>query len=105
MTRAYNLQRQHAGDDAPGTLDAAFHLATLYRVQNDFNNAKSLFLRVLEGRKHLYGDDHRDTLEAVNGLAFIMVLEARVTARRSCTSRRWKPACEPTATAIRSRFI
>jgi tetratricopeptide (TPR) repeat protein len=70
LTRAYELQRRHAGDNAPDTLDAAFHLALLYRTQNDFLKAEPLFLRALEGKRRLYGDDHRDTLEAVDGLAY-----------------------------------
>jgi serine/threonine protein kinase/tetratricopeptide (TPR) repeat protein len=70
LTRAYDLQRQHAGDDAPDTLDAAHDLAWLYWLQNDFTKAEALYLRVHEGRRRLYGDDHRDTLKAVNGLAY-----------------------------------
>jgi serine/threonine protein kinase/tetratricopeptide (TPR) repeat protein len=71
LARAYQLQRQHAGEDAPDTLDAAFHLATLYRSQSDFAKAEPLFVRVLEARRRLYGDAHRETLRAVDGLAML----------------------------------
>jgi serine/threonine protein kinase len=70
LARAYDLQRQHAGDDAPDTLEAAFQLAWLYWIQNDFAKAEPLYLRVYEGRRRLYGDEHRETLKAVNGLAY-----------------------------------
>jgi eukaryotic-like serine/threonine-protein kinase len=69
LARAYELQRQHAGEDAPDTLDAALYLARLYRSQSDFSKAEPLFLRVLEGRRRLSGDDHRETLRAVFALA------------------------------------
>jgi serine/threonine protein kinase/tetratricopeptide (TPR) repeat protein len=69
LTRAYELQRQHAGEDAPDTLDAAFHLGKVYGFQSDFPKAEPLFLRVLEGRRRLYGDDDRETLDAVYALA------------------------------------
>jgi tetratricopeptide (TPR) repeat protein len=69
LVRAYEIQRQHAGEDAPDTLDAAFYLAAVYRTQNDLTKAEPLSLRVLEGRRRLYGDDHRETLRAVDALA------------------------------------
>src|SRR5262245_28803073 len=69
LARAYELQRQHAGEDAPDTLDAALYLARLYRSQSDFSRAEPLFLRVLETRRRLSGDDHRETLRAVYALA------------------------------------
>jgi tetratricopeptide (TPR) repeat protein len=71
LDRAYKLQRQHAGDDAPDTLDAGFELATLYWLQIDFAKAEPLFIQVLEGRRRLYGHDRGKTLEAVYGLAML----------------------------------
>jgi serine/threonine protein kinase/tetratricopeptide (TPR) repeat protein len=69
LARSYKLQRQHAGEDAPDTLDAAFYLALVYRSQSDFAKAEPLYLRVIDGRRRLYRDDHRETLLAVDGLA------------------------------------
>jgi len=41
----------------------------VYRTQSDFAKAEPLYLRVIDGRRRLYGDDHRETLRAVDGLA------------------------------------
>jgi tetratricopeptide (TPR) repeat protein len=71
LKRAYEIQQRHAGEDAPDTLDAAFHLAAVYRAQNDLTTAEPLSLRALEGRRRLYGDDHRETLRAVDALAML----------------------------------
>jgi serine/threonine protein kinase/tetratricopeptide (TPR) repeat protein len=71
LARAYELQRQHAGEDAPDTLDAAFYLAGVYRTQSDYSKSEPLLLRVIDGRRRLYGDDHRETLQAVDGLAML----------------------------------
>src|SRR5262249_60435106 len=69
LARAYELQPQHAGEDAPDTLDAAHYLARLYRYQSDFAKAEPLELRVLEARRRLNGNDHRKTLQAAFALA------------------------------------
>jgi serine/threonine protein kinase/tetratricopeptide (TPR) repeat protein len=71
LARAYELQRQHAGEDAPDTLDAAFYLAGVYATQSDYSKSEPLLLRVIDGRRCLHGDDHRETLQAVHGLAML----------------------------------
>jgi tetratricopeptide (TPR) repeat protein len=72
LVQAYRLQQQHAVEDSPGTLDTAFQLAELYRLQSDFSKAEPLFVRVVEGRCRLLGDDHPETLRAMNGLGWLL---------------------------------
>src|SRR5262249_58025741 len=69
LTRARDLLEQNAGEDAPDTLDAIFDLAFVYWRQGDLNKDEPLSLRVLEGMRRLYGDNHRDTLQVVEHLA------------------------------------
>jgi serine/threonine protein kinase len=73
LDRSYELQRQHAEEDAPHTLDSAFYLAMVYRSQSDFAKAEPLYLRVINGRRRFYGDDHRETLQAVDGLGQLCI--------------------------------
>jgi len=71
LTRAYQLQQQHAGLDHAETLDVAHSLAQLCWYQSDFAKAEPLFLRVIDGRRRLFGDDNPETLRAMNGLAML----------------------------------
>jgi serine/threonine protein kinase len=71
LTRAYQLQQQHAGVDHADTLDAAHSLAMLYWLQSDTAKAEPLFLRVIDGRRRLFGDKYPETLRAMNGLAML----------------------------------
>src|SRR5262249_51423917 len=69
LARAYALLVQHAGEDAPDTLAAGYHLGVTYQHLSDFARAEPLLLRVLEGRRRRHGDDHPETLWAVFSLA------------------------------------
>src|SRR5262249_42872630 len=68
LVQAYQLQQQHAGEDRPDTLDTALHLAELDWLQSDFSKAEPLFLRIVDGRRRLFGEEHQETLRALNGL-------------------------------------
>jgi serine/threonine protein kinase/tetratricopeptide (TPR) repeat protein len=68
LTQAHALQQQHAGEDHPDTLSAAFDLAQLYGLQGDSAKAEPLFLRALAQRRSLLGGDHPETLRAMIGL-------------------------------------
>jgi serine/threonine protein kinase len=68
LTQAYQLQQQHASLDHSDTLDAAYDLAMLYFFQSDFAKAEPLFMRVIDGRRRLFGDEHPETIRAMNGL-------------------------------------
>jgi hypothetical protein len=47
-------------------LQIIFNLAMFYKKLENFNDAKSLLLEYLNGRKLLLGDDHPDTVEVNN---------------------------------------
>jgi non-specific serine/threonine protein kinase/serine/threonine-protein kinase len=69
LTQAYDLYRQHAGEDDYDALGTASHLARLYSFQSDFSKAEPLALRVLDGRRRLLGDSHPESLLAMYHLA------------------------------------
>jgi non-specific serine/threonine protein kinase/serine/threonine-protein kinase len=73
LAQAYEMLRQHAGEDHAETLDAAYHLAELYYVQSDYAKAEPLFLRALDGRRRLLGDEDPATLQALSALGFLYV--------------------------------
>src|SRR5262249_48152001 len=50
-----------------------FSLAMLYWLQSDFSKAESLFLRVVDGRRRLFGAEHPETLRALHGLGLLYV--------------------------------
>ncbi|HXY36481.1 MAG TPA: serine/threonine-protein kinase [Planctomycetaceae bacterium] len=62
LAHAYSLQRQHAGEDDPDTLEAAYELALLHWSKSEFAEGEALLIAVLEGRRRLYGDSHKETL-------------------------------------------
>jgi serine/threonine protein kinase len=87
LVEAYTLERRHAGEDNPNTLNAAFHLARLYWLQSDFDKAEPLFLRVLDGRRRLFGDEHAETLRAMEGLASLYVFRSEPDRARPLFAR------------------
>jgi hypothetical protein len=52
-------------------------VALLYRTQGKYNEAGSLFIKVLEGRRRLLGSDHRDTIDARIQLSWIRILQKK----------------------------
>jgi serine/threonine protein kinase/tetratricopeptide (TPR) repeat protein len=73
LAQAYQMLRQHAGEDQAETLEAAYHLAKLYYFQSDYARAEPLFLRVVDGRRRRLGDEDPATLQALSALGFFYV--------------------------------
>jgi non-specific serine/threonine protein kinase/serine/threonine-protein kinase len=73
LTQAYQILQEHAGEHHADTLDAGYHLAELYRLQSDYAKAESLYLRVVDGRRRLLGDDDPATLQALSDLGRLYV--------------------------------
>ena len=68
LERALHLYQRELGEDDPSTLGSMNALGVLRRKQRQYDEAESLLIEALEGRRIKFGDDHPDTLESRNNL-------------------------------------
>jgi hypothetical protein len=61
--------RSVLGEESPWMLVYASDFAMLYIVFNQHENAESLYLKTIEMQRRVMGEEHRDTLVSMNGLA------------------------------------
>lgn len=54
----------------------------VYQAERKYLQAEPLYVKALEGRLHILGPDHPDTLRTLNNLAALYVDEAKCTRRR-----------------------
>jgi WD40 repeat protein/serine/threonine protein kinase/tetratricopeptide (TPR) repeat protein len=67
---ALELARLLLGDEDPNTLYFMKSLAGAYIEQGRYEQAELLYLKVLETRQRVQGDEHVDTLDAMNNVAW-----------------------------------
>ena len=59
------------GEEYPATLTSIANLASIYRNQGRWKEAKELEVRVIETRKRVLGEEHPSTLTSIANLASI----------------------------------
>ena len=72
FTRALELDRRVFGDDDPQTLGSQQQLGRLRRVQGRFEEARKLYEDTLARRRRVQGENHPDTVGAINDVAVIL---------------------------------
>lgn len=68
---ATKARKELLGRDHPNTLTSMANLATTYRNQGQWDQAKELEVEVMEAFKTKLGRDHPDTLLSMDNLAHI----------------------------------
>jgi tetratricopeptide (TPR) repeat protein len=63
-----------------------FYLAGLYSNQGRCDEAEPLFLETLDTQKRVLGDDHTDTLAAMNVLAWLLLTREPIASRDPLTA-------------------
>ena len=69
LTSAFELRHAELGGEHPDTISAMNNVAVAYQEQGRFDDAVSLFEKVVEDRKRVLGEEHADTLQSVGNLA------------------------------------
>ncbi|MHC4991440.1 MAG: tetratricopeptide repeat protein [Planctomycetota bacterium] len=65
---AWNLRREHLGEEHPDTLTSAMSMASFYRVTDRLEEAEQLLMRTAATRSRLLGPEHEKTLSTLNEL-------------------------------------
>jgi non-specific serine/threonine protein kinase/serine/threonine-protein kinase len=69
LDRALELRRKELGTEAGETLDVAYELALVYKLQDRNPEAEQLLQTVLDGRLRLLGEHHADTISTLYELS------------------------------------
>ena len=72
FTRALAIDRRVLGDDDPQTLGSQQQLGRLRRAQGNFEEARKLYEDTLARRRRVQGENHLDTIGAINDAAVIL---------------------------------
>ncbi|MEE2713997.1 MAG: serine/threonine-protein kinase [Planctomycetota bacterium] len=71
LERAFELRREHLGEDHQGTLAAMGNLGLLYEDQGTYDLALPLFEKALEVSRRVLGEEHSRTLQSMRNLGFL----------------------------------
>lgn len=67
--QAIEISKRVLGAEHPSTLDSIGNLASIYRNQGRWKEAKDLLVQVMETRKRVLGAKHPSTLTSMGNLA------------------------------------